>query len=178
MGLDVRTLERRFSEQFRTTPKTWIARERMSLARSLLANGLSNKEVAASLNYTCEANFCRAFKRYFDCAPQKFARSQRTRVFPLVSRFDRELSPPDKPAELPSEIASTILQSCHAHALQTDTTAERKTNRRRAILQTAGVPTTTSPYGKNTRNSHAGTRTNARQAVLHPLFQRNEFNQT
>ena len=32
VGLDVRTLERRFRERFRTTPKAWIMRERMSFA--------------------------------------------------------------------------------------------------------------------------------------------------
>ncbi len=74
VGLDVRTLERRFGEQFCTTPKAWIMRERMSFAQPLLAEGLSNKEVAASLNYTCESNFCRDFKRHFGCAPQEFAR--------------------------------------------------------------------------------------------------------
>jgi len=73
-GLDVRTLERRFSEQFHTTPKGWIMRERMSFAPPLLAEGLSNKQVAASLSYTCESNFCRDFKRYYGCAPQEFAR--------------------------------------------------------------------------------------------------------
>jgi AraC-like DNA-binding protein len=73
IGLDVRTLERRFSEQFQTTPKGWIMRERMSFAPPLLAEGLSNKQVAASLGYTCESNFCRDFKRYFGCAPQEFA---------------------------------------------------------------------------------------------------------
>jgi AraC-like DNA-binding protein len=74
VGLEVRTLERRFGEQFRMTPKAWIMRERMSSAPPLLADGLSNKQVAASLSYTCESNFCRDFKRYFGCAPQEFAR--------------------------------------------------------------------------------------------------------
>ena len=68
LGLDIRTLERRFGRLCRTTPKTWMTRERMSLAPPLLADGHSNKEVAASLNYTCESNFCRDFKRYFGCA--------------------------------------------------------------------------------------------------------------
>jgi AraC-like DNA-binding protein len=72
VGLDVRTLERRFGEQFRTTPKAWIIRERMGFAPPLLAEGLSNKEVAASLSYTCESNFCRDFKRYFGCTPREF----------------------------------------------------------------------------------------------------------
>jgi len=74
LGLEVRTLERRFGEQFRTTPKAWMMRERMGLALPLLAEGCSNKQVAASLSYTCESNFCRDFKRHFGCAPQEFAR--------------------------------------------------------------------------------------------------------
>jgi AraC-like DNA-binding protein len=72
VGLDMRTLERHFGEQFRTTPKAWIMRERMRFAPPLLAEGLSNKEVAAFLSYTCASNFCRDFKRYFGCAPQEF----------------------------------------------------------------------------------------------------------
>lgn len=76
-GLDVRTLERRFSEQFRTTPKAWIMHERMNSAPPLLAEGLSNKQVAASLNYTRESNFCRDFKRYFGRPPQQFARANK-----------------------------------------------------------------------------------------------------
>ncbi len=75
IGVDVRTLERRFIEQLRTTPKAWIMRERMGFAPRLLAEGLSNKQVAASLNYTCESNFCRDFKRHFGCTPQEFAHS-------------------------------------------------------------------------------------------------------
>jgi AraC-like DNA-binding protein len=74
VGLNVRTLERRFDEQFHTTPKAWITRERMTFAPPLLAEGLSNKQIAASLSYTCESNFCRDFKRHFGCAPQEFAR--------------------------------------------------------------------------------------------------------
>jgi AraC-like DNA-binding protein len=98
VGLDVRTLERRFAEQFHTTPKRWIVRERMCFASPLLAEGLSNKEVAASLGYTCEANFCRDFKRHFGCAPQKFARNHRLTT--TRSRFDKELSRSDNRLEL------------------------------------------------------------------------------
>lgn len=71
-GMDVRTLERRFRAQLGHTPKAWLMRERMMLAPSLLSAGLSNKEVAASLRYSCESNFCRDFKRYYGHAPQRF----------------------------------------------------------------------------------------------------------
>src|SRR5258705_13879355 len=98
VGLDVRTLERRFREQFRTTPKAWIMHERMSLAPGLLAEGLSNKEVAASLSYSCESNFCRDFKRQFGCAPQKFAQMQK--FSSRVSCFDKGLSCFGKSARL------------------------------------------------------------------------------
>jgi len=77
LGLEVRTLERRFCRQLRTTPKAWIMRERMICAPPLLAEGLSNKEVAATLSYTCETNFCRDFKRSYGSAPQRFARIRR-----------------------------------------------------------------------------------------------------
>jgi AraC-like DNA-binding protein len=74
VGLDMRTLQRRFRKQFCTTPKAWIMGERMSFAPALLARGLSNKEIAASLHYSCESNFCRDFKRHFGRPPQEFAR--------------------------------------------------------------------------------------------------------
>src|SRR5437763_955526 len=72
LGLNVRTLERRFHDQCSTTPKHWIMVERMNRAPPLLADGFLNKQVAAFLGYTCESNFCRDFKRYFGCAPQRF----------------------------------------------------------------------------------------------------------
>jgi AraC-like DNA-binding protein len=107
VGLDVRTLERRFREQFRTTPKAWIIRERMSFAPPLLAEGLSNKQVAASLSYTCESNFCRDFKRSFGCAPQEFVCASKHNL--VTSRFDKKLSRFDKGAELRRQIVSKIL---------------------------------------------------------------------
>jgi AraC-like DNA-binding protein len=73
--LDVRTLQRRFRAQLQTTPKSWLMRERMLQAPSLLREGLANKEVAARLNYSCESNFCRDFKRHYGCAPQEFTRT-------------------------------------------------------------------------------------------------------
>jgi len=78
VGLDVRTLERRFGEQFQMTPKAWIIRERMSSAPGLLADGLSNKEVAAFLCYSCESNFCRDFKRRYGRPPQEFRITRRS----------------------------------------------------------------------------------------------------
>jgi AraC-like DNA-binding protein len=98
VGLDVRTLERRFSEQFRTTPKAWIMGARRSFAPPLLAEGLSNKHIAASLGYSWESNFCRDFKQHFVCAPRKFAHERG--LVPAVSRFDKELSRFDKHAAL------------------------------------------------------------------------------
>ena len=78
VGLGMRTLERQFQEQYSTTPKHWIMLERIKCAPPLLANGLLNKQVASSLGYTCESNFCRDFKKHFGCAPQKFAQVRRS----------------------------------------------------------------------------------------------------
>ena len=74
IGLEVRTLERRFGEQLQTTPKAWINEERMVLASKLLASGFSNKQAAEQLGYEHESSFCREFKRHFGCAPQEFVR--------------------------------------------------------------------------------------------------------
>ena len=109
LGLSVRTFERHFREQFRMTPKAWIMRERMSLAPPLLADGLSNKQVAAFLSYNYESNFCRDFKRCFGCAPQKLARNFQS--VPLLSYSDKESSGFDKRAELPWTKAARILKS-------------------------------------------------------------------
>jgi AraC-like DNA-binding protein len=102
IGMDVRTMERHFRKQFRITPKVWITRERMSLAPPLLAEGLSNKQVAASLSYTCESNFCRDFKRYFGRAPQAVRTGPKGSIRRL-SRFDKKLSRFDKSARLPRQ---------------------------------------------------------------------------
>jgi AraC-like DNA-binding protein len=74
LGLEVRTLARRFGEHFGMSPGMWIMRERIALAPPLLTGGSSNKEVARSLGYTCESSFIRAFKRYFGRTPQQFVR--------------------------------------------------------------------------------------------------------
>jgi transcriptional regulator GlxA family with amidase domain len=89
IGMDVRTLERHFRKQFRITP-------------TLLAEGLSNKQVAASLSYTCESNFCRDFKRYFGRAPQAVRTGPKGSIRRL-SRFDKKLSRFDKSARLPRQ---------------------------------------------------------------------------
>ena len=65
VGLHVRTLERHFGRLFHTTPKAWITWERMRLAPPLLANGLSNKEVAAALNYTCRVKLLPRLQKMF-----------------------------------------------------------------------------------------------------------------
>jgi AraC-like DNA-binding protein len=80
IGLHVRTLERRFSDELHATPKVWIWQERIKLAVPLLTEGFSNKEVAASLGYSCVSNFCRDFKRHFGRAPQAFGLENRNRV--------------------------------------------------------------------------------------------------
>jgi AraC-like DNA-binding protein len=90
VSLDVRTLERRFDKQLCVTPKAWIIRERMRLALMFLAQGLSNKEIAASLKYTHESNFCRDFKRFFGFPPQTSRKQGSSN--PTTSRFDKELS--------------------------------------------------------------------------------------
>ena len=78
IGVEVRTLERRFGEQLHMTPKAWINTERMTAAVRLLTEGLSNKEVAFHLSYQHESSFCREFKRHFGCGPRLFVRRRIT----------------------------------------------------------------------------------------------------
>jgi len=94
IGLHVRTFERRFFEQFRSTPKAWILRERMELAAPLLIQGFSSKQVATSLEYSCVSNFCRDFKRHFGRPPKEFVLARQEDG--VVSEFDKQLSQIDK----------------------------------------------------------------------------------
>ena len=94
IGFHVRTFERLFFEQFKITPKVWILREKMKSAAPLLIQGLSSKQVAASLEYTCVTNFCRDFKRHFGRAPKEFVVMERARR--ALSEFDKQLSQIDK----------------------------------------------------------------------------------
>lgn len=94
VGLHVRTFERRFFEQFGSTPKAWILHERMELAAPLLIQGFSSKQVAVSLEYSCVSNFCRDFKRHFGLPPKEFVLARKEDR--VVSEFDKQLSQIDK----------------------------------------------------------------------------------
>ena len=79
IGIGVRTLERRFEAELRSTPKDWIRHERITASLPLLAAGLLNKEVADRLGYTRSANFGRDFKRVLGCTPRQYLRRKRVK---------------------------------------------------------------------------------------------------
>lgn len=76
MGLEVRTLERRFETGLLTTPRNWIRQERIQGALPMLAAELSNKQIAAQLGYSRATNFGRDFKRVLGCTPRNYRRQQ------------------------------------------------------------------------------------------------------
>ena len=65
----LRSLERFFAKQFKRTPGQWTRELGCGLARQLVAEGWSNKAVAAELGFTDEALSCHQFKRTSSTRP-------------------------------------------------------------------------------------------------------------
>src|SRR5262249_10150236 len=68
----LRHLERFFTIQFNKTPSEWARELKCRLARQLIAEGWSNKAVAAELHFGNESHLCHEFKRFFGASPQTF----------------------------------------------------------------------------------------------------------
>jgi len=74
----VSTLERTFKEHMGTTPKRFIMQAKISTACERLINtSLSVKEVSASVGYTDNASFTRAFRRLMGQSPTDYRRAYR-----------------------------------------------------------------------------------------------------
>jgi transcriptional regulator GlxA family with amidase domain len=70
LGTSPRTLSRRFSDEFQTSPGKWIQERRLELARTLLeASKLSISEVCYRVGYQDLASFSRLFARTTGMAP-------------------------------------------------------------------------------------------------------------
>jgi transcriptional regulator GlxA family with amidase domain len=75
-GASQSTLVRLFARHLGTTPKAWLAGERLELARRLLTEtnaGLA--EIASRTDYASEFGLSRAFKRHFGVAPSVLRRA-------------------------------------------------------------------------------------------------------
>ena len=72
-AVSLRHLERFFARKFNTTPAKWARAIRCQLARQLIAQGWSNKAVAAELNYWDGSHLCREFRSFYGMPPQTFS---------------------------------------------------------------------------------------------------------
>jgi AraC-like DNA-binding protein len=72
-GLSLRQFERRFRQEFGTSPKQWIKVLRMNIGRTLIANGGSTKEAGIELKFCNTAHFCHEFRNYWRHSPQYYS---------------------------------------------------------------------------------------------------------
>jgi transcriptional regulator GlxA family with amidase domain len=70
--LSLRQMERFFVREFRRTPAQWTRAFRCRLASELIAQGWSNKAVAAELGFGNASHLCHDFQRVFNTTPQSF----------------------------------------------------------------------------------------------------------
>jgi AraC-like DNA-binding protein len=70
-GVSLRTLERYFLKQFRSSPKKWLSEKRQHTAVQMLRGGYSVKEVASYLGYQSQAHFSREFKKHWGLSPTR-----------------------------------------------------------------------------------------------------------
>ena len=133
LGLEVRTLERRFVHLFGCSPDQWLADQRMREAARLLQQGRNIKEVAAELAYRHSSSFCRQFRRCFGCTPAEAATVRTTvgsstsgaGVPPAAasgtlagqSQAGRPAPPPAVSFRL-SQTANTLSQTANSNALR------------------------------------------------------------
>jgi AraC-like DNA-binding protein len=64
-----RHLERLLLAMTGMSPGAWLRQKRLSLAKSLVAEGKQTKSVSLQCAYSTPSTFCRAFKEKFGCAP-------------------------------------------------------------------------------------------------------------
>ncbi|WP_312228316.1 transcriptional regulator FtrA [Pseudescherichia sp.] len=76
-GMSPRTFLRRFDEATGTTPARWILQERLTRARTLLANAdLSMEEVAAQAGFATTASLRHHFRQRFALSPRDYRKNQ------------------------------------------------------------------------------------------------------
>ena len=76
-----RHLHRVFSDSIGLAPKDWLRRQRMVVARFLLRNGASIKEVAIELGFAHPKDFTREFRVCYQITPSMFIDREAERAF-------------------------------------------------------------------------------------------------
>ena len=79
VAVSVRTLERVFEQNFRSTPSYFLMRWKAEGARDYIAaTGAGNKQAAAAFGFFDEAHLCHVFKQLFNRSPQSYVPSRLT----------------------------------------------------------------------------------------------------
>lgn len=78
MGISARQLQRLFKRNLCCSPRTWLREERLQLAREMLLDTVSVKEVALTLSFPQASQFCRDFRSRFGYTPTEFKKFQST----------------------------------------------------------------------------------------------------
>jgi AraC-like DNA-binding protein len=82
-GVSPRQLRRRFLHALGCSPQQWLDEMRLNLARPLLLEGASIKEVTAELGFKRVGHFCRKFKKRYRLTPTEFVQ-QKTHACPVL----------------------------------------------------------------------------------------------
>ena len=88
-GLSLRTVQRHFKKNYRTTLSEWLREYRLKLAYERLAAGESIKSVAYGLGYKQLSHFSRDFKGMFGSAPKFLDVGKKTRETEGVLRIGK-----------------------------------------------------------------------------------------
>lgn len=83
VSMSVRTLQRQFRETVGLSPREWVVRERVALAKDLLEDGRTRLDkVAASVGFGSQESFRRHFRRLVGTSPsayrERYARASRS----------------------------------------------------------------------------------------------------
>lgn len=85
MGISVRQLQRLFKQHLCCSPRTWLREERLQLARRMLLDSASVKEVALTLSFRQASQFCRDFRGRFGYTPTDLREARVTGGWPVTS---------------------------------------------------------------------------------------------
>src|SRR5437764_14398941 len=75
-NLSVRQMQREFRRDFQMSPKTWVTKQRLSLAVERIEKGDDLKAIAADLKFKQLSHFCRVFKRSYQMTASQYLRSR------------------------------------------------------------------------------------------------------
>lgn len=65
-------VEKAFKEVYGTGIKEYQVRRRLEASKQFLGSGMTKKQIASKCYYSCQASFCRAFKKEFSITPTEW----------------------------------------------------------------------------------------------------------